>query len=96
MTANANKKTTMRIKEVHVVEAGEKKGDLVINVEAKRGANTYALPYQIAAKMIPQFDFDNLMAKVRQDIDAKENDASQTDAVIEKLKGMMTDSIALD
>lgn len=89
-------RTTMSIKEVYLIEAGDNKGDLVINIVARRGRKTYKFPYQIKKIHIPTIDPEYLKAKVRSDIDALEATESKENAVISRLSNMVGAKVGLD
>lgn len=86
-------KTTMLIKEIVVPEGSD---DVVINVEAKRGKNTYRLPYHIRAANVGKIERDWLTAKVLEDVDALEEEADKKAAVMAKLEGLVGHEIKLD
>lgn len=86
-------KTTMLVKELVVPEGSD---DVVINVVAKRGKNTYNLPYHIRAANVGKIERDWLTARVLEDVDALEEEAAKKAAVMAKLEGLVGHEIKLD
>jgi len=91
--ATDRSKTTMLIKEVVVPEGS---GDVVINVEAKRGDRTYRLPYHIKEANVGKVERDWLMARVLEDVDALVEQDDKKAAVMAKLEGLVGHEIKLD
>lgn len=91
--ATDRSKTTMLVKEVVVPEGS---GDVVINVEAKRGDRTYRLPYHIKEANVGSIQREWLMAKVLEDVDALVEQDNKKAAVLSHLEGLVGHEIKLD
>lgn len=91
--ATDRSKTTMLIKELVVPEGS---GDVVINVEAKRGDKTYNLPYHIKEANVGSIQREWLTARVLEDVDALVEQDNKKAAVMAKLEGLVGHKITLD
>lgn len=92
MAKSKTPNTSMQIKEV--IE--EKSGDIVINITGQRGRKRYPLVYRIVGSKIGEIDLEMLKLRVKDDIDARENEASKKKVIVDRLTLQIGAKIKID